>query len=110
MIQILVLDKTNTLIAETGHPDAAMLCVDREWEQGDYVEIISEPGSHLIVQMDVTLAEGEVYLPGGKMSWPIPQGEHRLAYAPGACEGKRHIITARKMAESIGSRGGFQRK
>ena len=100
MIQILVLDQNNMLIAETIHPDTALLCVDREWEEGDRIEIVSDPGSHLIVKIDVSLAEGEVYLPDGKMSWPIPQGEHRLAYAPGAFTGKRHIITARKMAET----------
>ncbi|MBR2663930.1 MAG: carbohydrate-binding protein [Clostridia bacterium] len=99
MIQILALDQKNTVIAETIHPDTPMLCLDRKWEQGDRVEIVSDPGSHLIVKTDVMLAEGEVYLPGGKMSWPIPWGEHRSAYAPGAFEGKRHIITARKMAE-----------
>ena len=97
MIRILALDQQDRLIAEAIHANTPMLCVDREWAQGDRIEIVSDPGSHLIVRMDVTLQEGEVYLPDGKMSWPIPQGEHRLAYAPGAFEGKRHIITARKM-------------
>lgn len=100
MIQILVFDQKDTLIAEAAHPEAALLCVDREWEEGDRVEIVSDPGSHLSVKMDVTLGEGEVYLPDGKMSWPIPQGEHRLAYAPGAFAGKRHIIIARKMTDN----------
>ena len=74
--------------------------MDREWEEGDRVEIASDPGSHLMVRMDVTLGESEVYLPEGKMNWPIPRGEHRLAYAPGAFEGKRHIIAARKMTKN----------
>ena len=100
MIRLLVLNQNNQLIAETAHPDTALLCVDREWEKGDRIEIVSDPDSHLIVKMDVTLAEGEVYLPDGKMSWPIPQGDHRLAYAPGAFAGKRHIMTARKMADN----------
>ena len=100
MIQILALDQKNLPIAETSHTDTALLCVNREWAEGDFIEIISDPGCHLMVQMDVTLGESEVYLPDGKMSWPIPRGEHRLAYAPGAFEGSRHIITARKMTES----------
>ena len=98
MIRILVLDQANGQIAETVHSETAMLCVDIAWEEGDRIEIMSDPGSHLIVKMDVALPEGEIYLPHGKMSWPIPQGEHRLAYAPGAFEGKRHIITARTMS------------
>ena len=100
MIQILALDQKNSPIAETSHADTALLCVNREWAEGDSIEIISDPGCHLMVQMDVTLGESEVYLPDGKMSWPIPWGEHRLAYAPGAFAGSRHIITARKMIES----------
>ena len=99
MIRLIASDRNNKLIAEAVHADSAMMCVDRVWEEGDRVEITAEPGSHLIVKMDVTLAEGEVYLPDGKMSWPIPRGEHRLAYAPGAFTGERHIITARKMEQ-----------
>ncbi len=100
MIRIRVLEQNHTPVSETVHADSAMLCVDREWAEGDRVEIVTEPGSHLAVKMDAALAEGEVYLPDGKMSWPVPRGEHRLAYAPGAFAGGRHIITARKMAES----------
>ncbi len=99
MIQIVVWDRNDRLIAETGHGENALLCVDREWEEGDRIEIVSDPGSHLSVRMDVTLAEGEVYLPEGKMRWLVPWGEHRLAYAPGAFEGRRHIVAARKMGE-----------
>lgn len=97
MIQISVLDGQNTMIAETVHDMEAMLCVDREWTDGDVIKISAKPGSHLTVRMDAALGEGEVYLPDGTLTWPIPQGEHRLAYAPGAFEGKRHIVTARKM-------------
>ena len=65
LIRMLVLDQKNELIAETNHPDTALLCVDRAWAEGDHVEIASDPGSHLMVQMDVTLPEGEIYLPDG---------------------------------------------
>ena len=99
MIGILVLDGRNTVLAQTLHADAAMLCLDREWREGDRIEVTAEPGSHLAVRMDVTLAEGEVFLPNGKMTWPVPWGEHRLAYAPGAFEGVRHILTARAMTK-----------
>lgn len=53
----------------------------------------------------MTLLPGEVYLPNGRMTWRVPAGEHRLAYAPGAFEAKRHVITARPMtAEEINGR------
>ena len=97
MIQVSALDRQNNVIAEAAHEETAMLCVDREWMDGDHIRIRTGLDSHLMVRMDATLGEGEIYLPDGKMNWPIPQGEHRLAYAPGAFEGKRHIITVRKM-------------
>ncbi|MBR2663892.1 MAG: carbohydrate-binding protein [Clostridia bacterium] len=106
MIKILALDREQTVLAEATHPEEAMLCVDREWQDGDHIEVQTEPGCHLMVRMDVALAEGEVYLPDGKMSWPVPQGEHRLAYASGTFHGGRHIVTARAMnsAELLRSR------
>ena len=33
------------------------------------------------------------------MTWSVPMGEHRLAYAPGTFDGLRHIVTARIMTE-----------
>ena len=38
MIQILILDRDNTLIAEASHPETAMVCADREWQEGDHME------------------------------------------------------------------------
>ena len=97
MIRIVVLDAQNRVVMEALHTDTVLLCVDRAWQEGDRIEILTDPDSHVMVQMDVALPEGEVYLSGGKMTWPIPWGEHRLAYAPGAFDGLRHIVTARKM-------------
>ena len=34
------------------------------------------------------------------MTWRVPAGEHRLAYAPGTFEAARHVITARAMTEA----------
>ena len=97
MIRITVSDQQNKVVAESFHAETAMLCTDREWTDGDCIEVTTEPGSHLWVRMDAALPEGEVYLPDGKMSWAVPQGEQRLAYPPMAFEGIRHIVTARTM-------------
>lgn len=96
MITILVKAADGTMIASAQSADDARLCIDRVYEDGDTVEILADE-KHLCVQMDVTLLPGEVYLPNGRMTWRIPAGEHRLAYAPGAFEAKRHVITARPM-------------
>ena len=99
MIQIRVLSAQNDLLAQTKHDDTAFLCIDRCWEAGDRIEILTAPRASLMVRMDVSLPEGEVYLPEGKMTWSVPMGEHRLAYAPGTFDGLRHIVTARIMTE-----------
>ncbi|MBQ6384199.1 MAG: carbohydrate-binding protein [Clostridia bacterium] len=99
MISIRVLNARDEVIAERSHGEEALLCLDREWEAGDRIEIQTEPAAHLRARMDVTLPEAEAYLPEGRMTWRIPMGEHRLAYAPGAFEGKRHIISLRRMTD-----------
>lgn len=104
MITILVKAADGTMIASAQSAEDARLCIDRVYEDGDTVEILADE-KHLCVQMDVTLLPGEVYLPNGWMTWRVPAGEHRLAYAPGAFETKRHVITARPMtAEEINGR------
>ena len=85
MITILVKAADGTMIASAQSAEDAHLCIDRVYEVGDTVEILADE-KHLCVQMDVTLLPGEVYLPNGRMTWRVPAGEHRLAYAPGAFE------------------------
>ncbi len=99
MITIKVLDAQGRLLAENAHETEALLRVDREYLPGDVIEITSD-SRHLVVQMDATLLPGEVYLPEGRMTWPVPCGEHRLAYCPVAFMGGRHIVTARAMTQA----------
>lgn len=101
MITITLRTASGDSLAVTAHPEEAMLRVDREYEEGDYIEIASD-GKHLLVQMDAAILPSQVYLPDGKMTWIIPAGEARLAYSPTAFVGKRHLITARLMtAEEV---------
>ena len=98
MITISVLDSSGTLLASSAHESEAFLCLDRVYEPGDTIVIASD-GKHVWAQLDTALLPGEVYLPGGRMSWRVPEGEHRLAYCPGAFAGPRHLITARGMTQ-----------
>ena len=97
MIKIEVISGKNEVLAAAAHETEALLCVNRSYQPGDRIEITGE--RHLMVKMDQALLPGEVYLPQGKMTWPVPAGEHRLAYAPGTFEACRHVITARKLGE-----------
>ena len=98
MITISVLDASGALLASSAHESEAFLCLDRVYEPGDTIVIASD-GKHVWAQLDTALLPGEVYLPGGRMSWRVPEGEHRLAYCPGAFAGPRHLITARGMTQ-----------
>lgn len=97
MTEVSVKNLRGEIVARKEHPCEALLCVDRIWEPGDRIEIRTDPGAHLTVRMDQTLPEAEVFLPEGKMTWTVPQGEHRLAYAPEAFAGMRHAVSVRKM-------------
>ena len=97
MITITAWAATGEALAEARHEREALLCFDRDYAEGDWIEIASD-APWLWARMDVSLLPGEVYLPGGRMTWKIPWGEHRLAYRPGAFTEPRHIVSARAMA------------
>ena len=92
MISITVQSSEGTVLAYAEHPEEAWLSVDRAYLPGDVIRITGS--SRLRVRMDQALPAGEVFLPSGVMTWPVPAGEHRLAYAPGTFEAPRHIIFA----------------
>ena len=95
MIRIEMISADGQLLASAEHNTEALLCVNREYRTGD--TIVISGGKHLHVQMDQALPAGEVYLPDEIMTWTVPAGEHRLAYAPGTFEACCHVITARLM-------------
>ena len=98
MITITVQAADGTLLASAEHPEEAWVCVDRVYREGDVIRISGQ--AHLRIRMDQALPSGEVFLPEGRMTWRVPFGEHRLAYAPGTFEASRHIIIAQKIPES----------
>ncbi len=97
MVSIEVISAKGETLFSVSHPTEALLCADRGYREGD--RIVFSGGRHLWIQPDQALQPGEVYLPAEKMTWTVPFGEHRLAYAPGAFEAERHIISARLMTE-----------
>ena len=99
MISILVRAADGTVLASAGHPEEISLSVDRVWQPGDTVRITG--ARHLRVQMDQALPAGEVYLPEDVMTWTVPAGEHRLAYAPGLFGAPRHIISAAAVPDEV---------
>ncbi len=97
MIHVTVEAVGGAVLASASHPEEVLLSVDRVYEPGD--RILISGAKHLQVQMDQALPFGEVFLPEEKMTWPVPVGEHRLAYALGLFESPRHIISVRSLPE-----------
>ena len=97
MITIAAKDASGAILAQACHEAEAMLCFDRDYAEGDCLEITAD-ARHLWVQPDISVLPGEVYLPEGRMTWRVPAGEQRLSYRPGAFTEPRHIATARTMA------------
>ncbi|MBQ6255804.1 MAG: carbohydrate-binding protein [Clostridia bacterium] len=97
MITIELRDASGNILAAAGHAFEALLCVDRVNQPGDH--IVLSGARHLFVQMDQGMPAGEIFLPQGKMTWNVPAGEHRFAYAPGIFAAQRHVISARMMSE-----------
>ena len=104
-IEITVLSAEGEMLQSIRGREEAMLCINREYRQGDRIRITADRESaHLIIKPDMTIEECEVFLPSGSMEWPVPWGEHRLAYCPGAFTGSRHAVWVREMkAEDISS-------
>ena len=96
-MKMIVKDGAGNVLAQCEHPEEVLLTLDRPWTEGDRVEITAPPHSHLWLRMNAAIPEGEVYCPEGHMAWPVPAGEHRLAYAPRAFDAPRNILSARLM-------------
>lgn len=99
MIRIEYKNSAGEVIAETAHETEAQLCVDTEYGEGDRLVFTSDVGAHIIVQPDAAIMPGEVYAPGGVLTWRVPFGVERAPYSPGVFVPGRHIIYARIMTE-----------
>lgn len=99
-MELCVTDGRGAVLAQACGDGEAMLCLDREYQPGDAIQVYAWEGAHLRFMPDPAVAESEVYLPAGQLHWPVPQGEARLAYSPGSFTGLQHIITVRAMEET----------
>ncbi len=96
-MKLTVKDAFGAIVALAEHEEEALLCLDRSWQEGDKVEIDAPARAHLWLRLNASIPDGEVYCPDGHLSWRVPAGEHRLAYAPGAFAAERNILSARLM-------------
>ena len=100
MASLQIRNREGELLAESCFREEGMLCFDHAWEEGDRIELDAGEPSHWLWRLDSVWDASEVYLPTGRLHWTVPGGEHRTAYAPGAFDNVRHIITLRKMTDA----------
>ena len=96
-MEMIAKDRNGVILARADHPREVQLVLDRIWAEGDRVEINAPAGAHLWLRMNAAIPEGEVFCKDGHMTWRVPSGEHRLAYAPLAFDVPRNILSARIM-------------
>ena len=99
MITVTLKNQDGKTLWESASSQEVNACIDHAWEEGDTLTVRARPGDHLFVSIDASMLRGEVFLPDGVMTWPVPFGERRLAYQPGLFDGKRHILTVRRMTD-----------
>ncbi len=95
-ISIALVDRDGRIVYEEKGQDCVSLVADRVYQQGDCVRIHCEAEAFCHVRMDAAVPQALLYLPKGEMSYAIPCGELRNAYAPQAFSGQRHLITVRR--------------
>ena len=103
-MELLLTDQAGTILHRAAGEGEAMLCFDRDYQAGDTLVIRTDAGpAQLWFRPDVSVDESAVYAPTGGFSWPVPMGEHRLAYRPGAFSEARHIAVVRTMSSEEAS-------
>ena len=99
-MKLIVKNSEGMILAQAEDAQEALLCIDHRWEEGDEVEVLAPPLSHLWLRLNAAISEGEVFCPDGHLTWRVPFGEHRLAYAPGAFLAERNILSVRHMTDA----------
>ena len=77
------------LFSETGEKIHTCFC--HEYEEGDYLVLMADPGNFVRIKIDPAIETAVVYVKEDCLIYKIPFGEARECYPPGAFQGKYHI-------------------
>ncbi len=84
-----------TALRAKSDPQAVKLDYGAAYQTGDTI-VVSGGGKYFFVQVDAAVPESLVYAPGGKITFPIPNGpELKMGYDHKAFAGEAHVIKAR---------------
>lgn len=91
MLSLTLYDKERNCIAGKQEEKQIHLLIDREYQEGDYLALEVDKPQQLKLKLDSAVEEAWVYAKAGTFVYPIPFGEARMPYAPGAFAGRYHI-------------------
>ena len=96
-MELRVVDKDGKERAGAEGRDSAELCFSDEYAQGDYIVVNSAVYPiALTLRFDPAIGEALVWLAGPRLEFPVPCGEPRAPYPPGAFgPGKKRLSAAR---------------
>lgn len=94
-VAITIKNSTGSVLAEASGKERATLVYNGEYSQGDVIELDAKEKTHLLIQLDDTLAPALVYFSGVCYRFCVPFGEKRIPYNPKSFTGNVHVLMAR---------------
>lgn len=79
-----------TVACEAVGSHEAALSVDA-FQSGDYLEFHAEGTAYAVIHLHDSVKDALLYIPDGKFTFAIPEGQALSGFAPGTFEGAQHI-------------------
>lgn len=107
MLKLAVLNAEGAVCAEAGGEESISLLYQSAYHPGDAIRLETDaPGGwYAVIQLEDTMAQALVWLPGRALTYRIPEQAERIVFSPKAFSGEKHLIRARTAtAEEIAAR------
>lgn len=99
-LSIRIINKNNETLAYAKDIKEVNLVYDKEYREGDKIVIsVSEPETHLHIQVDDALGDAFVYVTKTEIIYEVPFGTKRLSMSPKVFTGNLHLLYARETEE-----------
>lgn len=95
-LTIKVKGKASECKAQCCGSGAVSMVYDPPYQAGDTIQLETEKaGAYCVIQLEDTKAPALVYIPGKRISYPVPSEDARVNHSPRSFTGERHLIRAR---------------
>ena len=95
-IKISILNKDGELKREHSAEESVFLGFKEEYQEGDIIKVdLFTEDNYLMVDLDGTLNESFIYVPGKTWEYKVITETYRTAYHPNMFKGERHYLAVR---------------